>query len=412
MQTAELHRQQETNQFDIEHRRYCDTVTWLAEVLPGSMRTPFEYSFDGRELYAEDGGALGPIFDDAIKEAVSLPAYEQRRRPIEKGEYLDMLAMMRGELSNTMVVESDFPPELMHAREDVGGYNVKRKPTMLRVITKTARNTLLMYSQSLDGSNRQALEAIRSHLGFQTAQGELLGQRMHLELGEHEQEFLIDQLTGIYDRSLADQHGGNWRAGIQNGNHINTYDFACQQDDLVRAYLTSSNGFTGGTLDYNLAAAVRARYLGEDAASSVHMRTEYALPAVAGHVLALQEMQIAGAVARSQGIVVSGCGKTILANDISAKEQLEGSGMGNQADKRLPDDRLGSRYFICPNKNCKYENTRPKDKLIPMCKKCGTDVSCNEPMKTNGVFAQIIERSFGKSEEPKNNIAEEKAWLN
>jgi hypothetical protein len=45
--------------YDHETRRYYDTVTWLAEVLPGSMRTPFEYTFDGNELYANDGAGHG-----------------------------------------------------------------------------------------------------------------------------------------------------------------------------------------------------------------------------------------------------------------------------------------------------------------------------------------------------------------
>lgn len=378
MHTAELHRQQETNQFDIEHRRYYDTVTWLAEVLPGSMRTPFEYSFDGHELHAGDGGALEPIFDDAIREAASLPVYEQRRRLIEKDEYLDMVAMMRGELPNTMVVESDFPPELMHATEDVGGYNVGRKPTMLRVITKTPENTLRMYSQSLDGSNRQALQAIREHLGFQTASGELLGQRMHLDLGGHEQEFLIDQLTGVYDRSLSAQFGGVWRAGIQNGDHVNTYDFARKQDDLLKAYLTTTDCFTGGSADYDLAAAVRARYLRQDTIDHVNFVREavYAEPAIVGHVLALEEMHGAGRTARSQGVVVSGCGKTILANELNAKEQLEDSGIGNKADKQLPDDKFGSRYFKCPNG---HENVRKeKNKLLERCQAtgCKAKVTC------------------------------------
>lgn len=414
MQTAELQRQAETTYFDAEHRRYYDTATWLAEVLPGSMRTPFEYYFDGNELYAEDGGTLAPIFDDAIENAKTLPAYEQRRRAIEKSEYLDMLAMMRGELPNTIVVESDFPPELMHARDDEGGYNVKRKPTMLRVITRTSDSTLIMYTQSLDGSNRQALEDVRTHLGYDTAPGELLGQRMYVELDEFRQEFLIDELTGVYDRSLSQKYGGVWWAGILNGRQENTYDFVRRQDDLLRAYLSSTDSFQGGYKEYNLAAAVRARYLKQEIKEPVIsvQNSTYAGPAVAAHVLAMQEMQGAGDVARSQGVVVSGCGKTILANELNANAQLEKAGYGNQADSRLPDDRLGSRYFICPNKNCRYENTRPKDKLIPMCKRCGTDVSCSESPKTSSVFAKIMKTSFGKSEEPKTNISKEKVWLN
>lgn len=367
MHTAELQRQPDTYRFDTEHRRYYDTVTWLAEVLPGSMRTPFDYRFDGKELYAGDNGALLPIFQDAIKDARSLPDYEQRRRYIELQEYEDMIAMARGDLPNTMVTVSDFPPELMEATEDVGGYNVTRKQTMLRVIAKKPNGILSMYSQSLDGSDRTALESLYTSLGFESQSGELLGQRMHLDMGELEQEFLVDQLMGIYDRSLAQQHGGEWRAGMRDNRHQNTYDFARDQDDLLKAYLATTYEFTGGDADYNLAAAVRARFLhqqkhgvevGVDSAS-------YTEPAIVAHVLALQEMSGAGVVARRQGVVVSGCGSTIGGgeNEKTREEQLEESGFGNKSDDESDD--MGALKF-----KCKYGhwNKRPRNKLITRCR--------------------------------------------
>src|SRR6185312_9732947 len=124
-------------ELSIESRIRTDTATWLAEALNGNMRTSFEYSTDGLELYGEDGGAVGEIFDGAVTAAQEIVKrnpgllFELRRRIIERGEYDDMLAMARGEF-NTMVVVSDFPPELMGAQEDVGGYNASRKQTMLR----------------------------------------------------------------------------------------------------------------------------------------------------------------------------------------------------------------------------------------------------------------------------------------
>src|SRR5690606_34211814 len=122
------------------------------------------------------------------------PSYELRRRYIEKQEYLEMLEMMRGDRLNTMVVISDFPPELMNATKDVGGYNVTRKQTMLRVLTKNPDGSLSMYSQSLDGSDRRALESIYYELGYAPEQGELLGQRMHVNVSPDQQKVLIDRL--------------------------------------------------------------------------------------------------------------------------------------------------------------------------------------------------------------------------
>ena len=369
----------ETAQFDYEKRRYNDTVTWLAEVLPGHMRTPFEYTFDGRELYADDGSGLGEIFDEAIRRATYLPAYEKRRRLHEKDEYLDMLAMMRGELPNTMVVISDFPPELMQSKTDVGGYNASRKQTMMRIIFKTPAGTLKMYSQSLDLSDRQALEAIYGTLGYEANPGELLGQRIHEEVEPYEQEFLIDKLMGVYDRSMSAKYRGQWYAGRQDKPPVNTYDFVRQQNDLLKTYLASSNSFTGGDKDYNLAAAMEARYLQHRKTGQSTAPGYYHDFSLTAHLMAQEEMRDAGTVARQTGAIFSGCGATIGTDSaqsmITGAEQLDKSGYGNKADK-LPDDRFGSRYFNCPNG---HPNVRKeKNKLLPHCQTrgCKAKVSC------------------------------------
>ncbi len=373
--------QVEATHFNHEARRYNDTVTWLAEVLPGSMRTPFEYTFDGHELYASDGSALEKIFDDSIEQARSLPHYELRRRLIEKQEYQEMIAMMRGDRPNTIVVVSDFPPELMSADRDVGGYNVERRQTMLRVLAKTPDGRLRMYSQSLDGSDRQALEAIYASLSYEAHPGELLGQRMHVELDESEQKVLVDKLMGVYDRSLQARYGGEWYAGQLGGHGINTYDFVCQQQGLLKAYLNTTEWFTGGTADYDLAAAMAARYEQklknpEAFFAGEAGRWEYG-PAIAAHQMALAEMRGAGDAARFIGTTYSGCGASVdadkLGDALTAREQLGELGYGSQSNK-LSDDKYGSRTFKCPKRGCL--NTRPKNILIPKCQKCGADVSC------------------------------------
>lgn len=389
-ETAELVRNNQ--EIDFNTRRYNDTVTWLAEVLPGSMRTPFEYSFDGKELYASDGSAMGEIFDEAIEQAKSLPAYEQRRRQIEKGEYSDMIAMMRGDLPNTMIVVSDFPPELMNATEDVGGYNVSRKQTMLRVFTKNQNGTLSMYSQSLDGSNRQALEEIIYEMGYGPAEGELLGHRMHDELSEAEQKTLTDKLLGIYDRSLTKQFGGDWYAGMQGVRRKNTFDFVCEQQDLVQSYLATTEWFTGGDADYNLAAAIKARYIENPSETRNFIVNApvfgYEGMPIAAHAMAMAEMHIAGGNARRSGENFSGCGATIKSGEnsddnmnlenLTALEQLEMAGLGNQADKSSPkSDKFGPLKFKCPRG---HDNERPPAKspkdFLTNCKKCGTSLKC------------------------------------
>lgn len=401
--------------FDIETRRYNDTVTWLAEVMPGSMRTPFEYRFDGRDLYAGDNGALSEIFNDSIEQAKDLPAYELRRRLIEKEEYLDMLKMMRGELPNTMVVVSDFPPELMNSRVDVGGYNAKRKQTMLRILVKTSDNKMSMYSQSLDLSDRQALENIYLDMGFVPNGGELLGQRMNVSLGELEQRLLTDRLTAVYDRSLSQRLGGSWQAGIRGCNSSNTYDFVCQQQDLLNAYLATSTRFTGGFKDYSLAAAMKDRFLG------VNKKVSYSISsATIGNVdaisMALAEMGNSGNRAQARGDTFSGCGATLNSNkNIDSEFQLQELGYGNRASKSSSAESLKWKKGVCRIDNCP---TRPGKTEVAQCSVCrGCQAHFDkgiDPKKIYRVVKTIQPKSVRILWNGSDSTAEERAlaWLN
>lgn len=354
-------------EFDRYLRTYNDVTTWLAETLDGSMRTPFEYQFDGQELYADDGSALGHIFEDSIRDAAVLAArdpvlaFEQRRRGHELDEYHDMLAMARGELPNTMVVISDFPPELMDAREDVGGYNISRKQTMLRVLT-WQNGRLQMFSQSLDGSNRQALEAIYTQFDVTPRAGELLGQRIHADLAPDDQAYLTDRLTGVYDRSLAAQMGGAWYAGRQEVQH-DTYKFVISQHQLIDYFVQAEmRGNLHNEDKYNAAALLSKRF---EAYKRPEITIHEADVLIAGMGRNLEwELHAAGQEAREVGKVFSGCGSSV-----AAAQQLAEAGYGNMDVK----DGAGSLEFTCKKG---HPNRRPYGQLISRCVHCGDDVSC------------------------------------
>src|SRR4051812_22087535 len=83
--------------FDRYMRTYNDTTTWLAETLDGSMRTPFEFHFDGHDIIAADGSSMRTVLDDSLKDAQRIAqersslAFELRRRQLELDEYHDIL---------------------------------------------------------------------------------------------------------------------------------------------------------------------------------------------------------------------------------------------------------------------------------------------------------------------------------
>jgi hypothetical protein len=333
--------------YNQETRIYDDTTTWLAEVLDGSMRTPFEYQFDGKELYGRDGTPLKKVFKDAISDADKIIShnpnliFELRRRWVEMGEYQDMIAMCNDELPNTMIVISDFPPELMGTSDNVGGYNAERKQTMLRVITKTEDGKLKMLQQSLDLSDRTALEAIYRSLGFEPAPGELLGQRINLELALEDQELLTDKLMGVYDSSLGRRFGGEWYAGRLGQKPINTYEFVIRQQDLLAKFVGETDGRPTESQLYKLATEMDKR-----------MGNYY------------------------EGKSYSGCGLSLGPDGFNTKNEINSLGYGNKTDEK-------TEYKFDKYMHCVVCQAPPKkDEPKKMCGPCGICRTCDTKLKS------------------------------
>ena len=370
--------------YDRELRLYDDTTTWLAEVLNGHMRTSFEYHFDGEELYAQDGSSVGQIFKESLESSEHLHpslSFEVRRRQHELDEYSEMLTMMRDDSNfNTMVVVSDFPEELINMNQDVGGYNISRKQTMLRVIYKTEEGTLKMVSQSLDRSDRQALEEIYRFFNIEPQAGELLGQRIYAEIpSDIDKEFLVDQLTWVYDSSLTKQYGGEWNSGRPKPKTINTYDFVRSQDDLIELYCRKASKIGDQSeILRGVAALMMERYeLVSSSQSSltnlnesVELAYNYYQPIPIIEAQLYKDIEQAATRATSRGQKFSGCGLTLQNSDVfGAEDELSQQGYGNKTD----EDKYGSLTFKC-KKGC--TNKRQRNQLIENCQKCGESVRC------------------------------------
>lgn len=364
-------------------RTYNDTATWLAETLDGSMRTPFEFHFDGHDLIAEDGSNMRAILNDSLKDAERIAqerpslSFELRRRQLELDEYHDILDMVRGNGTNALVVLSDFPPELMDVHEDVGGYNIMRKQTMLRVLTWDG-TALKMYSQTLDQSDRKALEAVYQHFGKTPEAGELLGQRLPLTVTTEEQDHLTDRVMGIYDRSLRAQYGGSWYAGRAEAPR-DTYQFVLRQNDLLNHFASRFMNQTPTEDEYyNLAALVEKRFAAPMQRGMTVLQAEVALQGFITNTLE-RELLHAGNEARAAGRTFSGCGVSVSKNNqTNADSQLGSLGYGNQAEEKGEDngpDGKGPLEFKCKNG---HWNRRPFGKLITQCRihSCKNSVGC------------------------------------
>lgn len=363
-----------------ELQRVNDEATWLAEAIYGSMRSEFDFTFNGEDLVAEDGRELRPIFDAAITEAISLVKtspnllFELRRRIVEHDEYEEMIEMARGNGPNTMIVISDYPQELMEYQEDIGGYNASRKQTMVRVITRDNEGILKIKSQSLDHSDRQALEKIYEIFGVVAQKGELLGQRIYLDLPESWQVTVIDTVRDAYDTDLTMRKGGKRFAGIEIGEQHrteSTYDFVKKQQDILN-WLTENmqaNPEKASQFRYNAAALIEERYR----ASTTQALVNGNHVSIAIDVLA----RAAGASAEREGRTFSGCGMSLMSNE-NAIGELQDSGYGNKTES-------SESYSFNKSMHCVVCQSPPKKgDGKKLCGPCGICRSCDKKLGGKG----------------------------
>ncbi len=361
---------EKTNQEWREYEQRYDLQTYFAELVDGSMRTDFEMRFDGSDLISEDGRGLDATTKDGQRDASRLAerapdlSFEVRRRGAEREEFHEAVEMARGKRPNTIIAVSDFPQELLDAKHDVGGYNVTRKQTMLRVLTRQPDGSVRMYSQSLDGSDRQALEAIYGRFGVRPEPGELLGQRINVDLPPEQQAVLTDELTGIYDRSLESQHGGQWHAGRRPADYRNTYEFVCRQQDLIDECIRLDNlGWLNENFMYDVAAEMNNRFKAE----SARLGPKNPRPNIVDSALLHQAIEQAGVGARGQGLSFSACGVTLNADGTNGN-QFEQAGYGSKTDK---DCEFTSKS--CPM--CGSKNVRTKVTSTRISGSCGCSKS-------------------------------------
>ncbi len=320
--------------FNHRERLYYDTATWGAEILDGSMRTAFEYDFDGQELYAGDASPLRPIFEDAIEDAEEIArdnpnlAFEKPRRLTELEEYEEMLDMAAGNGPNTMVVTSEYPFQLKDAEQDVGGYNHQRQQTMLRIITRTDEGKIRVTSQSLDKSDRDGLEAIHGFFGHTPARGSLLGQRIRVNVDSGRQELLADELTHEYDRTLESKFGYEYYAGRTPAEIENTYEFVIKQYDLLDSFMLDPTDEN----KYAFAAALDKRWQTDKKHAPQSELSGFGSVLQLG--LAQAEMVEQAMLAKQENKVYSGCGVTLNA-DSPLDSQLKTLGYGSKTEEEL-----------------------------------------------------------------------------
>lgn len=342
-------------------RLYDDATTELAEMLDGPMHTPFEFYYDGNTLRGRDGRSLDDITTKSLKEADTIAqanpllSFEPRRRRHERQESIEANAMANGDLPNTMIVITDFPPELMNSSVSVGGYNAARKQAYVRVWANDSTGKLMMYSQSLDLSNREGLESIYDYFDETPEEGELLGQRIHREMSEEEQKVLVTRLTGIYDRKMAAMFGGIWHAGRRGEKATNTYDFVCSQQDLIEAYMDAEKLPVGSKnkLKYDIAAAMDRRF--KNGLPNTYKTSSKSL---------IREINYAGSQARAINMIFIACGIAL-----STENAIREAGMGGATG----EDKYGPLSFTCKKG---HSNIRPYGSLISNCQHCGDSVKC------------------------------------
>jgi hypothetical protein len=292
--------------------------------------------------------------------------FELPRRVYEAEEPQDLVRMKNGELPNTMLVLSDFPSALMDAKSDVGGYNVTRKQAMLRLFHLKPDGTFKMVSRTLDLSDRDGLEAIYADFNMIPEPSELLGQRVHKQLSDEEQKVLDHKLTGIYDRKLSAKYGGEWYAGRRPADYRNTYDFVCQQDDIIQKCIEMRlNNELNNNVMYSMAATMQKRF--NQGTSFVPISDGW------DSFRLMEEVMETGIEARARGDTYSACGITLEMDDA-----LKQAGYGNKTDEE-------TNYKFDKEAYCEICQPNPgDDEPKKMCGPCGICKDCDGILRLKG----------------------------
>lgn len=345
---------------------YEDETTWLAETLNGSMRSKFSFRLLNGELTASDGRQLRPIFENSKARAQALADKDPRmqaeigRTETEWEEFLLMDLMAHDHsMPNTVVVHSAILDGL---KDDAHGYQVSRGLGWSRIITRNdTTGEITIVSQSLDGDERQAYNAIYGYFDYpvpaaSTSNNEMLGVRIALQLTAEEQAVLPDTVMGVYDTVMDQKFGGQHRAGRQQTS-ADTWQFTLSQADLIKDHMEriaplvlrqKHNGHDKANerhikaIRYGTAAALKRRYELGEAWTSQH-------PDIAG------ERDAATGEATAAGESFNGCG--FEAKSGSAEEQVESLGYGLKHKVKGP----------CPF--CR--NIVEYDPCDPKCSECG-----------------------------------------
>lgn len=361
-----------------------DAVTELAELTDGQMRTKLELRFDGHDLFGPDGRSLLETARrglQAAREAAKKNPnlwFEVGRRSLELEEIRLTINMISQGEANTLMVISDFPRALESAKENIGGYNVARQQAIMRAITVNPdTGKILLISQTLDGSNPRALNSVDAEFGLQTIpEEERLGQPRQFKLSVEEQTTIMDRSVAAYDREMSAQFGGEWYAGRRPIDYRNTYDFVCQQHDLIDTYknLKLSQQLTADIM-YNLAATINARFEASrpKKVDTMSGLTDFQPVAVALNHNAYsaeqlyKEMMREGKKARAEGKSFSACGSTYTAEGLDELTEglLKNAGYGERSNRSWH----GGKRF--KNKRClSCEKVKAEVGACSICEDC------------------------------------------
>ena len=147
-----------------------EEMTDVAERISAPMDHPISFQNIDGKLYTEssvDGDDLLTISRNAEKAALAIArqnpqwTVEAYRRSIESQEVLQATSLPVGA---KMIVASPTPDVALSGAVNIGGYNLEKKTTMVRVWENTGQTLGCRYI-SLDGGNRQALQVAMQSVG-------------------------------------------------------------------------------------------------------------------------------------------------------------------------------------------------------------------------------------------------------
>jgi hypothetical protein len=238
----------------LEHRRYEEITSGIAEALPGIVKTDYPFELKEGKLVASDGQSIEELLlngrknDQYIAEADSFyKDFLPQRSQHEVEEFYEQEAMANEEVSyNTLVTFSPYSEEYTNPETESKIKKAGQKPQFKRGMLRVSHwdgQRLHISTRSIDNSNvglfRQVAKEQFNHDFVAEDSTQMLGERIRLNIQDESWTKLTDSAVAMADKILEAKFGDRRIQGRTEKDAQDLQKFVESEKEIIEGVLAA-----------------------------------------------------------------------------------------------------------------------------------------------------------------------------